>query len=732
MAGGTQTAAAPAARRGLARAGQGLGVLCLLPALWLPVRLGASGGGLVLFAAFALGGVWLPGRVLAGLAGADKAGVRRTASLVLGTALLAGAAALGGATGLHGLVWALPALGLAGRALTRRRIPWGPVLRRRGDGPAAGWPWLLAFGALALLWAVGAAPGLAHPAAVGDVTPNQDFLWNLGNVQAFLQGFPPRDLRFAGYPLTYHWLTELLAAGFAMAGVPAYDALAFGVPLAALAAVLACVRELGGVWFSAAGPAGARRRTALLAALLLGAGSGGLWKVLSGRDPFWNMAQRHVLTNINGWATALFLLCAVLACAALLWQGRGPAALGAGLGLAAFLLLCLAKGPVAGVTALALALAAGLRLALGAGQQDGGALAAAAARRGERLCALYAGGCLLVFAGVYAALFSAGAGSSVAFSLTGTLEKSWFGNLLALARALLPGWAFAAALPFFWLALAVCWAPAAAPLAIGGFAAALRRFPRIPGQTLLAAGLAGGGFLAFCLFDHESMSQMYFAFAAGAGMALLAADAAPALFARARQGAGARRAARGALCLAAAALAAAGFATGALNAAAMVREGLAARASFGGPARADGWDLALSAGDEAAAAALAEILPAGGDAVFVTNRIHSGRALEGLSNVYTGLSGRQSWMEGFKYARSNLGVSLEEVLARLEAVRAALRADTAAGVRAALPGNAAVLVYSKTAAARGWDILEGEAPGAGPAQLPVLYENDDVILYDLR
>ena len=44
--------------------------------------------------------------------------------------------------------------------------------------------------------------------------------------------------------------------------------------------------------------------------------------------------------------------------------------------------------------------------------------------------------------------------------------------------------------------------------------------------------------------------------------------------------------------------------------------------------------------------------------------------------MYSGLSGCQGWFEGFKYAVSNLGMEPDDVSARLEALRAALLADT--------------------------------------------------------
>ena len=55
--------------------------------------------------------------------------------------------------------------------------------------------------------------------------------------------------------------------------------------------------------------------------------------------------------------------------------------------------------------------------------------------------------------------------------------------------------------------------------------------------------------------------------------------------------------------------------------------------------------------------------------MFITNRTHTG-ANDGLSNVYTCFSGRQAYMEGYKYTVSNMGVSKEIVQERLDTVGA--------------------------------------------------------------
>ena len=117
---------------------------------------------------------------------------------------------------------------------------------------------------------------------------------------------------------------------------------------------------------------------------------------------------------------------------------------------------------------------------------------------------------------------------------------------------------------------------------------------------------------------------------------------------------------------------------------------------------------------------------------FITNRIHTGKALEGLSNVYTGLSGRQCYMEGFKYAISNLGVTSEEALARVETAKTLFSAQTGAQAAQALPEGVQVTVYSKHAYQRGWEVVAVQPcvaerwPAEGP--LSPVFGNDVVLV----
>ena len=160
-------------------------------------------------------------------------------------------------------------------------------------------------------------------------------------------------------------------------------------------------------------------------------GGAGLWKVFEyGRCPFWNLSVYHVLTNINGMGFGLGLLAAFFFHRRRAVPARGERApgLAGGLNLAALALLCFAKGPVAGVAVLAFFCAALVRLP-GAG------------RGGMRLRAATLAWALMLLAGfsaLYAAFFSAGAGTSIHFSVFGTLEKSYFTNFIALIRAKWP------------------------------------------------------------------------------------------------------------------------------------------------------------------------------------------------------------------------------------------------------------------------------------------------------
>lgn len=146
--------------------------------------------------------------------------------------------------------------------------------------------------------------------------------------------------------------------------------------------------------------------------------------------------------------------------------------------------------------------------------------------------------------------------------------------------------------------------------------------------------------LAYYLFDHYAMSQIYFLYLSHQcsvllGVELLFSIRRPAL----------KRAAFGlgvfcALSASAAALALCG-------------DGVRLLAARLGDEPC-GAQYNVTAGNEAAAQWLGAEMPR--EAVFATNRYYDVSPEAGNSNLYTALSGRQGYMEGFLYAVSNMGV----------------------------------------------------------------------------
>lgn len=589
---------------------------------------------------------WIGGGLLVGLPGLAAARLlhagasrpaQKAAGLVWGLLAFALAAVLASLSGIHSLVWAPALVSAVVLAVRRPKITFSAETVRL---------WPLAVWGIAVLLCSLSASSFAHPEAVGAVTPSQDFFWNLGNVQSFLNGFPPQDLRFSGVVLRYHYLTELLYAGLCMGtGLPAYDVTAFyGAPLVLAGAVFALCQLARGLFEK-------KYQRALTVAGLFVFGCAGLYKLLpAGLSPFWNSGIQHLVTNINAHATAVLLLAAF----ALLYRQAGergfsPKAGETWAAAAAFALLCIAKGPVAGIVAIAVG-CAGVVLAF---------------RRENRVSSLVFG--LAIAAGfglLYITFFSAGASTSMVFNPAGTLEKSWFVNYIRLFSTRWPvlrGPILAA----FALLQTFCFCP---PV----FAGWLLGLPRdirdlfkgsISSLRLVANAAAVGGFAAFYLFDHYAMSQIYFGFCGMFFMGLLAVDNLACVRAKA---------VRGLLAVLAAVSALTGLCTWGY----LARQGVQLIADGGQTmaqaALADAARLPLTAADEVAMDWLAR-QPEG---LFATNRIHTGAALEGLSNVYSGLSGRGAYMESFKYAVSNMGVADSEVTARVVWVETLFAQDT--------------------------------------------------------
>ena len=110
----------------------------------------------------------------------------------------------------------------------------------------------------------------------------------------------------------------------------------------------------------------------------------------------------------------------------------------------------------------------------------------------------------------------------------------------------------------------------------------------------------------------------------------------------------------------------------------------------------------------------------GPELVFATNRVDSSVLVDdGISNVYSAFGGRQGYMEGWKYAYTNMGVPSAEITRRLEVARALFDPAAAPDAVQALCAQEGIgcLVWAKA-----W-------PGGVTPALTPAYENSEVVIY---
>lgn len=510
---------------------------------------------------------------------------------------------------------------------------------------------------LVLLWAgllvMFSAAGViksARPLAAGDVLISHDLLWNVGNANAFTLGFPPVDIRFAGVPLRYHFLTELVAAALSMvSGISTYNIIAFYMQPFMLAGLVLCLWRFGRLVFKTEG---AKAMLFCFSMFIFSCAS--LWKVLpNGASVFGNSNIQHLITNINSQTTAFIALSIFSGLFVNAARHRYKVGLTQSLlVVAAFAMLAVAKGPLAALVAAGVL----LTLLFGLFQRCTG-------WRGVLLGA----GIAAVFALAYVMLFSGGAQTSMPFSLTGTLEGGYFKNILARLH-IENKTLWYIAIPVLWVVQSCLAMPAAFPLYVRGLLGDVRRLPRLEPERLFFNAVAVGGLLAYFCFNHPHGSQVYFLFTALFFIHLLAVDATRYL--RLVPSTGAQKTAHKVGGLAHRAF----VAIVALLAAVGAATALLLYVHLGGSgarqlARIQGWipkypyDVVMNADDEAAMLWLQQ--NSAPSDMFTTNRIHTGARLEGISNLYSAFSSRQAFMEGFQFTVTNMGVSKEEVARRL-------------------------------------------------------------------
>ena len=399
----------------------------------------------------------------------------------------------------------------------------------------------------------------------------------------------------------------------------------------------------------------------------------------------------HLITNVNAQGTAaVFVSVFVILFTEMARRCFDVSWMYLTVFLGSFALVCFAKGPAAAIVVCSFAVT--MLFVLFRKPRWSRALTALA-------------GVLAVFLVVYLVIFSSGTNTSVHFGFK-TLEASaprqwlraWMGDSAAAGAVCM---VLGAVLHVF------CMQPFQFPLYLKGLCRDIRGLLRLPAECLLANGIVAGGFLAYFLFWHPSYSQLYFVLIAIMFMNLLAVDQVTTVRTRAGK----------AFCTLCGAV---GLATSAVLVINFTGSGMRQLARNLDIIPKYPYVSTASAGDEAAMKWLQSNTPQ--DAVFATNRIHSmANASDGISSLYTAMSGRQAYMEGYTYAVTNMGVS-EAVVAQKQAVNTALfDASTAPEevLRLCAENGIDYLVCSK------------QYPGdtSQLSGLVVVYENADVTIY---
>lgn len=542
------------------------------------------------------------------------------------------------------------------------------------------------FGAfLTVLFALLNSAENAHPTAAGMIDLSRDLLWNIGNGQAFTQNFPPLDLRFAEVRFSYHYLTELLAGGLSIvSGASSYDIFVFFAGPFYIFAELFALYSLGRCFYE-----DDRIKSLLFPVLLFFFQCASTIFAFQGNSIFGNTLLIHLITNINAQATAVLFLSAFTILFSSIAKQRFFVSWRYWLAyFGTFFLLLFAKGPQAALVFCSFVITMVLILIF---------------QKPNYIAAIF---CLIgttgLFFFIYRILFSSGTNHSVYFS-TNTVQASPIYPLLS------PFFSFAPLLGLIVIGVlnSFCMMPFQSMLWLRGLPHTIRYFYQMKADHLLANGVVVGGFLAYHLFWHPNSSQVYFALVAMIYMTLLCVEKIADLkqktfFAKITM-----------LCA---------F-IGATSTLVMI----GANAVQGGtqflrtahilPAAASAG--ATSAQEEEAMQWLRKQTNL--DFVFATNRTSSepDRWWDGISNVYTALSGRQAYMDGWAYSVSNMGVSEQVVNHRKQVQEQLFSPNTTKEQLEQLAKQEKIdaLVFAK------------DYPGQVNPQLIPAYQNEKVAIY---
>ena len=484
----------------------------------------------------------------------------------------------------------------------------------------------LLFLALLLLFTFTTVIKSALPENVGDTLINQDLLWNVGNANSFTIRFLPEDIRYSGVQLHYHYLTEMFRGALSLvSGISAYNIIAFYIAPYTLYRVVECLYIFGKKYLNE------DKKALIFTFSMFVFGCRGMWTCFTtGRSVFFNDNALHIITNINSQATAVIFLSIFGGIFSDISDKDFKVSLFEYfLWVASFFMLCFAKGPIAAVAVIGVVISVVWKFVQKQANLKG------------LIFARVLGGIFLV---IYKFFFSSGAGTSMMFSLSATAERTIFGNRL--------GNLYYSGKITLWragcFAVAAITVFAALPLqgfiyAVGAVKNYLPNLFKLSGKQLWVNSQIAGGILAFFLFEHYAFSQVYFFFGAIFFLHLAAAENARLVLNKKP------------LKIAAGCFALIRVITQCFMYLNFIGSGARFLARNLGIIEKYPYSAVIKADDQKAMEYLKENTD--DNILFATNRIDTSPAKgDGISNIYTAFSSRQSYMEGWAYALTNMGV----------------------------------------------------------------------------
>ncbi len=336
----------------------------------------------------------------------------------------------------------------------------------------------------------------AHPSAVGQNMLSQDLMWHVGNANSFLLSFVPSDLRVVGVDLLYHFLNELFSASLSyFTAIPVFDIMAMFGQALFIPMLVISLFSLGKIVYGEV----FRANIFLLSPFFFTCLSLGA-VLYTGGSLFTVSLIQALITNINAMSLALCFLCVFTALLFRLFDLQKGRTIAIVLLMLSFLAVIFSKSPIAAIIALGLVATSIARLI----QRK--------LKPIELLCTALIGALFLF---LFINLFSFGANSSTTFSHIETISFGVFGNLLADNLTLDTVTTIQSLKIFALMSVQLfCISPFTVSVFSVSTIKSILGFKRLDFFNLFCFAVGIGGVVAFFFTSHPSSSQVYFLYIA--------------------------------------------------------------------------------------------------------------------------------------------------------------------------------------------------------------------------